>query len=81
MIAFGVCIALAIDWKKQPEFHRRLMFIATVGLMDAPIAHLAFLFDHNLFYLGLDAMIAIGVVRDLTVDRRGHKVHLYARPC
>src|SRR5271157_3117088 len=37
MIAFGVIIALAIYWRKRPEFHRRLVFVATCGLMDAAI--------------------------------------------
>src|SRR5664279_148991 len=35
MIAFGVLIALAIYWKKKAEYHRRLVFIASCGLMDA----------------------------------------------
>src|SRR5579863_10389067 len=35
MLAFGTLIALAIYWRKRPEFHRRLVFIATCGLMDA----------------------------------------------
>src|ERR1035438_8853504 len=80
MTVFGVSIALAIYWRKRPEFHRRLMFIGTCGLMDAPIGRFAFLFDHNLFYLCLDLLIALGVVRDLVVDRRVQKVYLYALP-
>ena len=31
MIAFGVCIGLAIYWRTKPELHRRLIFIATWG--------------------------------------------------
>src|SRR5450631_4334261 len=27
MIAFGVSIALALYWRRRPEFHRRLMFV------------------------------------------------------
>ena len=80
MIAFGVCIALAIYWRKLPDFHRRLMFIATVSLMDAPVGRFAFLFDHSLFYLCLDLLILLGVARDLIVDRRVHKVYVYALP-
>jgi hypothetical protein len=34
MIAFGVIIGLAIYWRKRPEFHRRLVFAATCGLID-----------------------------------------------
>ncbi len=80
MIAFGVLIALAIFWRQRPEFHRRLMFMATVGLMDAAVGRFDFVFDHNLFYLCLDLLIVLGVLRDLVVDRRVHKVYLYALP-
>lgn len=80
MIAFGVCLALAVYWRKRPEFHRRLVFIATCGLMDAPLGRFDFIFDHNLFYLCLDLLMVLGVARDLIVDRRVHKVYLYALP-
>jgi len=80
MVAFGVLIALAIYWRKRPEFHRRLIFIATCGLMDAPVGRFDFLFNHNLFYLCLDLLMALGVLRDVVVDRRVHKVYLYALP-
>jgi FtsH-binding integral membrane protein len=80
MIAFGVCIALAIYWRTKPELHRRLVFIATCGLMDAAVARFDYVFDHNLFFPCLDLLIVLGVGRDLLVDRRIHKVYLYALP-
>ena len=80
MIAFGVCIALAIYWRKRPELHRRLVFIATCGLLDAAFGRFDYLFDHNLFFPCLDLVILLGVARDLLVDRRVHKVYLYALP-
>jgi hypothetical protein len=80
MMVFGSCVALAIYWRKKPEFHRRLVFIATCQLMDAAIARFDFMFDHNLFYLALDCLIALGMVRDWVVDKRVHKVYLYALP-
>jgi hypothetical protein len=80
MIVFGVCIGLAIYWRTKPEFHRRLMFIGTCMLMDAPFGRFDYLFDHNLFYPCLDLLIVLGVVRDLLVERRVHKVYLYALP-
>jgi len=80
MIAFGVCIALAIYWRKRPDFHRRLVFIATCGLMDAAVGRFAYVLDHNLFYPCLDVLILLGVGRDLVVDRRVHMVYLYALP-
>jgi hypothetical protein len=80
MIAFGVCIALAIYWRTKPELHRRLIFIATCGLMDAAFGRFAYLFDNNLFFPCLDLLIVLGVARDVLVDRRVHKVYFYALP-
>jgi phage shock protein PspC (stress-responsive transcriptional regulator) len=80
MIVFGVCIGLAIYWRTKPEFHRRLIFIATCMLMDAAFGRFDYLFDHNLFYPCLDLLILLGVVRDLVVDGRVHKVYRYALP-
>ena len=80
MIVFGVCIALAIYWRTKTELHRRLILIATCMLMDAPLGRFDYVFNNNLFYPLLDLLILLGVARDLLVDRRVHKVYLYALP-
>ena len=80
MLAFGVCMALAIWWRRKPELHRRLIFIATCSLLDAAFGRFDYLFNHNLFFPCLDGVILLGVARDLLVDRRIHKVYLYALP-
>jgi len=80
MIVFGACLALAISWRKKPDFHRRLIFIGSCQLMDAAIGRFDFIFNHNLFYPGLDLLIVLGMARDLIVDGRVHKVYLYALP-
>ena len=80
MLVFGTCIALAILWRKKPEYHRRLLFVATCELMDAALGRFDFWFNHSIFYAGLDILILLGVVRDLVVDGRIHKVYLYALP-
>lgn len=49
MLAFGVCFGLAVLWRKKPEVHRRLIFIATVVLLDAAFGRIPYLFNHNLF--------------------------------
>jgi hypothetical protein len=36
--------------------------------------------DNNLFYPALDCLIVLGMVRDWVVDKRVHKVYLYALP-
>ena len=80
MIVFGVSVGLAIYWRKRPDFHRRLLFIATCQLMDAAVGRFAFIFDHNLFYPCLDLLIVLGMGRDLVVDGRVHKLYRYALP-
>jgi FtsH-binding integral membrane protein len=80
MIAFGILVGLAILWRKRPEFHRRLIFIATCGLMDAPLGRFDFLFNNNLFFPCIDLLILLGVARDLFVEKRVHKVYVYALP-
>lgn len=80
MVLFGSCIALAIYWRKKPEYHRRLVFIASCELMDAAIGRFDFMFYHALFFPALDLLIALGMARDWVVDGRVHKVYLYALP-
>lgn len=80
MIAFAALLGLAIAWRKKPELHRRLLFIATCQLMDAPVGRFDFIFNHNLFYPCLDLLILLGVGRDLMVNRRIHPAYRYALP-
>ncbi len=80
MIAFAVLIALAIYWRTKPELHRRLIFIATCGLMDAALGRFDYVFNHDLYFPCLDLLILLGVARDLLVDRRVHQVYRVALP-
>jgi hypothetical protein len=80
MLFFGSLFALAIYWRKKPEFHRRLMFLATCVLLDAAFGRFLYLFNHSLFYLCVDAVILLGVARDLVVNRSVHKVYRVAIP-
>jgi FtsH-binding integral membrane protein len=80
MAAFAVLLSLAISRRKTPEVHRRLLFIATCGLLDAPFGRSDFIFNHSLFYLCLDLVILLGVARDFLVNRRVHTVYRYALP-
>ena len=79
---FTVCIALAIYWRKKPELHRRLIFFATCGLLVAAFARMdhAFLRVHSMMYLGPDLLLALGVGRDLLVNRRVHEVYRIGLP-
>ena len=79
LVCFATPFALAIYWRRRPEFHRRLMLIASSGLTDAAWARFP---PVPLAYspAGVDLLVLLGIVRDLIVDRRIHKVYLYAFP-
>jgi hypothetical protein len=80
MLAFSLFVGLAIYWRKQPELHRRLLFIATCGLMDAAFGRVEYIFNHNLYFLCLDGVILLGVLRDLVVNRSINKVYRVVLP-
>ena len=80
MAIFSVLVGLAIYWRRKPELHRRLLFIGTCGLLDAAFGRFDYLFNHSLFFIAVDAVILLGVARDLLVNRRIHIVYRVALP-
>jgi hypothetical protein len=80
MIIFGACMALAIYFRKRPEYHRRLVFMATCQLMQAAFVRFHYIGYHDLFFPALDLLIVAGVLRDLIVDGRVNRVYLYVFP-
>jgi hypothetical protein len=80
MIAFAALVWPAIAWRRKPELHRRLLFLATCSLMDAPFGRFDFLFNHNLSFVCLDVLMLLGVARDLLVNRQVHTVYRVGLP-
>ena len=76
MIIFGACMALAIYFRKRPEYHRRLVFMASCQLMQAAFVRFHYIGDHDLPYPALDVLIVAGMLRDLVVDGRVNRVYL-----
>jgi len=76
---FTTTFALAIYWRKKPEYHRRLILIASCALTAAGWGRFPVI-PEAVFYLGVDALIFLGVVRDWMVNRRVHVVYKYALP-
>jgi hypothetical protein len=81
MVTFTSAFALAVYWRKKPEFHRRLILIAGCALTAASFGR----FPPNIlprivFYAGVDSLILLGVFRDLIVNRSVHQVYRYALP-
>jgi hypothetical protein len=77
--SFTIFFWLGIYWRKKPEFHRRLVLIATCVLTAAGFGRFPMI-PHQWFYVGVDALIMLGVARDLIVNRRVHVVYRYALP-
>ena len=80
MAAFGTLVGLAIVWRGKPEWHRRFLVLATCSLLDAAFGRFDYLFNHSIFFVCVDAVMLLGVARDLLVDRRVNKVYLYGIP-
>ena len=80
MVGFGTLVGLAIYWRRKPELHRRLLFLATCSLMDAPFGRFDYVFNHHMFFVCLDGVMLLGLLRDLAVNRSIHKVYRVAMP-
>lgn len=79
MVSFTTFFWLAVYWRRKPEFHRRLILIATCALTSAAFGRFPMI-SHHWFYAGVDLLIVFGVVRDLIVNRSVHVVYRYALP-
>jgi hypothetical protein len=76
-------------WRKRPEYHRRFMFLAACGLMDAGFARFPliavtsapnFWFDFRAEYVGVIALMLIAMARDIIVQHRVHIVYRVGVP-
>jgi hypothetical protein len=81
MLCFGTTFGLAVLWWKKPEYHRRLVLVATCALTAAAFGRFPeWLLRSEYFYSGVDLLILLGVLRDWIVNRRIHPVYRYALP-
>jgi hypothetical protein len=81
MVCFTSTFPLAVYWRKKPELHRRLMLVASCALTAAGFGRfVGHALPDYLFYGGVDLLILLGVVRDLILDRRIHRVYLIVLP-
>jgi len=81
MVVFGSAFALAMYWRKRPEYHRRLIFVACCALTAAAFGRFPeHILPPVLFYGGVDLLILLGVARDLVVNVGLHSVYRYAIP-
>jgi len=79
VLCFAVLFALAVLWRRRPELHRRLILMTSCVLTSAAFARFPFVPLHMTYWC-VDGLILLGVLRDLLVNRRVHRVYLYALP-
>jgi hypothetical protein len=81
MVCFAATFGLAILWRKNLEYHRRLMYVASCALTAAAWGRAPeSVLPGFWFYAGVDFLILLGVTRDLLVDRTIHRVYMLALP-
>jgi hypothetical protein len=80
MVAFAVAFGLAILWRKRPEYHRRLILVAACTLTAAAFGRFPHMPTYLRFYIGVDGLILLGVLRDLLINRRIHPVYAWFVP-
>lgn len=79
--AFAVPFALAILWRKRPEYHRRLILLASCALTSAAFGRFPpSLIPKHWFFVGVDSLVLLGVAHDLIVSRRIHRVYQVGLP-
>jgi hypothetical protein len=79
--AFAVPFALAILSRRKPEYHRRLILLATSALTSAAWARFPpGWIPRGWFFAGVDLLVLLGVAHDLIVDRRIHRVYMVGLP-
>ncbi len=79
MLAFSVPFALSVAWRNRPEFHRRLMLMASCALTVAAFNRFPAV-PANWGFAGVDLLILIAAVRDRLAAGRVHRVYLYGFP-
>jgi len=78
---FATTLWLAVYWRKKPELHRRLVLMATCALTAAAFGRFPLnLMQETWFYAGVDALILLGVARDLVVNRSVNRVNAIGLP-
>ncbi len=79
MVLFATFVGAALFCYKRPEYHKRLMLLATVAILPAPFARLfgtLGLQDPVTAILIMDSFIFAGIAWDLYSKKRPHKVYL-----
>ena len=77
MLIFAILVGLAFYFRRQVDTHKRLMLLATIGILPAAVARLPFAFIEQygpLAFFGLsDLFIVPCLIYDLITRGRPHR--------
>ena len=79
MVVFGGFVGAAVWYRRRPETHKRLMLLATIGILDAAVARWRTpLVATSVGFYGLtDAFILAAILYDAATRRRIHPVYIW----
>jgi hypothetical protein len=80
MVMFSTLVGAAIMSRAQPELHKRLLLLATISILDAPIARwpVDMIARSNwAHYVATDLFIVAAIAYDLLSRRRVHPAYLW----
>lgn len=77
MAAFAVLVAAAVSTRARHETHKRLMLLATISLLDAPIARWPGAPGAVAVFVLVDLFVVAGMLHDLRFRRRIHPAYLW----
>ena len=77
MTCFLILVAAAIAYRARPQTHKRLMLLATINLLDAPIARWPGAPGPTAVYVLVDLFIVAGILYDLVARRRVDPVYVW----
>lgn len=82
MLVFGILVGAAFYFRRKPDIHKRLMLLATIGILPAAVARLPFDFIMRggpLVFFGLSDLFILPVlIYDVVTRRRPHRATLVA---
>jgi hypothetical protein len=81
MLAFGIAFWLAVYWRRNPQFHARLMLLASCSLTGAAFGRFPeWLVPNRFFYVAVEMLVIVAISLDWLTTRRIHPVFGYGLP-
>jgi hypothetical protein len=80
MLVFLVLVAAAVYARRRPETHKRLMLLATISILDAPVARWPLEFVSTTgwgFYVLTDAFLVPAIAYDIWSRGRVHIAYIW----